>query len=207
MESAASAKPDPVRVAVFASGRGSNADALVRFSFRPEALYRIVLILSNNSTAGVREVAHRYSIPFVHLSSATHPNPDDYVVALLHTLESHAVELIALAGYLKKVPPAVVHAYRGRILNIHPALLPKFGGPGMYGLHVHRALLQAGETYTGASVHLVDEEYDTGPVIAQIRIPISPDDTPESLAARLLPYEHELYPLVLNQYARILRHC
>lgn len=207
MEPAASAKPEPVRVAIFASGRGTNADALVRFSFRPEAVYRIVLILSNNSTAGVREVAQRYAIPFVHLSSSTHPHLGDYVAALLDTLQHYAVELIALAGYLKKVPPAIVQAYHGRILNIHPALLPKFGGPGMYGLHVHRALLQAGESYTGASVHLVDEEYDTGPVIAQIRIPVAPEDTPESLAERLLPHEHELYPLVLNQYARILRHC
>jgi len=105
------------------------------------------------------------------------------------------------------VPPEVVSAYRGRILNIHPALLPRFGGPGMYGIHVHEAVLRAGEPYTGASVHIVDEDYDTGPVLAQIRIPVLPDDTPERLAERLLPYEHELYPRVLNQCARILRHC
>ncbi len=207
MDSVASVKPDAVRVAILASGRGTNAEALIRFSFRPDTLYRIVLILSNNSTAGVREVAQRYGIPFVHLSSVTHPDPEDYAAALLHTLNTYAVELIALAGYLKKVPAAVVRAYQGRILNIHPALLPQFGGPGMYGLHVHQAVLRAGEPYTGASVHIVEEEYDTGPVLAQIRIPVAPDDTPESLAQRLLPYEHELYPRVLNQQARILRHC
>lgn len=208
MGSAANANAvEPVRVAIFASGRGTNAEALLRFAQRPEAVYRVVLILSNNSTAGVRDVAQRYGIPFVHLSSRTHPSEQAYVEALLQTLRNYNVELIALAGYLKKVPAAVVHAYRGRILNIHPALLPRFGGPGMYGLHVHEAVLRSGERYTGASVHLVDEEYDTGPVLAQIRIPVSPDDTPESLAERLLPHEHELYPRVLNQQARILRRC
>ncbi|MCS7177185.1 MAG: phosphoribosylglycinamide formyltransferase [Candidatus Kapabacteria bacterium] len=196
----------PVRVAIFASGRGSNAEALLRFSQRPEALYRVVFILSNNSTAGVRQVAERYGVPFIHLSSHTHPDPTAYTEALLAILREHRVELIALAGYLKKVPPAIVEAYPGRILNIHPALLPHFGGPGMYGLRVHEAVLRAGETYSGVSVHLVEEEYDTGPVLAQIRIPVLPTDTPESLAERLLPYEHELYPRVLQQQARILRH-
>lgn len=198
---------EPVRVAVFASGRGTNAEALIRFSHRPEALYRIVLIVSNLSTAGVRQVAERFGIPFVHFSQVTHPDPKHYSRALLQALNSHDIELIALAGYLKKVPPEIVQAYRGRILNIHPALLPKFGGPGMYGRHVHEAVLRAGEAYTGASVHLVEEEYDTGPVLAQIRIPVLPDDTPERLAERLLPYEHALYPLVLNQQARLLRNC
>lgn len=198
---------EPVRVAIFASGRGTNAEALICFSQRPEARYRVVLIVSNLSTAGVRQVAERYGIPFVHVSRHTHPEPALYSAALLRVLAEYAVELIALAGYLKKVPPEVVQAYRGRILNIHPALLPKFGGPGMYGLHVHEAVLRAGELYTGASIHLVEEEYDTGPVLAQIRIPIFPGETPEQLAARLLPYEHELYPLVLNQQARVLRHC
>ncbi len=197
----------PVRVAIFASGRGSNADALIRFSQRPEALYRVVLIVSNNSTAGVRQVAQQHGIPFVHLSSVTHPDPEAYVAALRTILQQHAVELIALAGYLKKVPAAIVQEYRGRILNIHPALLPKFGGEGMYGIHVHEAVLRSGEPYTGVSVHLVEEEYDTGPVLAQVRIPVAPDTTAEQLAAQVLPYEHELYPLVLNQCARVLRRC
>ncbi len=208
MVSAGSAKcTEPVRVAVFASGRGTNAEALIRFSHRPEACYRVVLIVSNTSRAGVRSVAERYGVPFVHISSHTHPEPADYVAALLQLLAHHRVELIALAGYLKKVPAEVVQTYRGRIFNIHPALLPKFGGPGMYGLHVHAAVLQAGETHTGASVHVVEEEYDTGPVLAQIRIEVLPGDTPEQLAQRLLPYEHELYPRVLNQQARLLRRC
>ncbi|MCS6965141.1 MAG: phosphoribosylglycinamide formyltransferase [Candidatus Kapabacteria bacterium] len=208
MVPAANAKaPGPVRVAIFASGRGTNAEALIRFSYRPEALYQVVLILSNNSTAGVRQVAERYRIPFVHISSHTHPDPAEYADALLQQLRTHEVELIALAGYLKKVPPAVVQAYRGRIFNIHPALLPRFGGPGMYGLHVHEAVLHAGEPFTGVTVHIVDEDYDTGTVLAQLRIPVLPEDTPESLAERLLVYEHELYPRVLNQQARILRRC
>ena len=111
-------------------------------------------------------------------------------------------ELVALAGYLRRVPPAAVHRYEGRMVNIHPALLPAFGGPGMYGLHVHRAVLATGCRVSGATAHLVDEEYDHGPILAQWPVPVLPEDTPEHLAARVLRVEHMLYPAVVEALAR-----
>jgi folate-dependent phosphoribosylglycinamide formyltransferase PurN len=117
---------------------------------------------------------------------------------MLGVLEAHAVDVILLAGYLKLVPPAVVARYPRRILNIHPALLPAFGGKGMYGLHVHRAVVEAGVPESGATVHFVDERYDEGRVLAQRRLPVHPGDTPEQLAARVLEIEHVLYPAAVD---------
>nr|WP_243665078.1 phosphoribosylglycinamide formyltransferase [Rhodothermus marinus] len=120
---------------------------------------------------------------------------------MLEVLRAHDVELVALAGYLKKIPDNVVAAYRNRILNIHPSLLPAFGGPGMYGRRVHEAVLNYGVRWTGATVHLVDEEYDHGPIVLQEPVPVLPDDTPETLAARVLEVEHRLYPEALRLFA------
>ena len=116
-------------------------------------------------------------------------------------MKSHGVEVVALAGYMKKLGPRTLGAYRNRVLNVHPALLPKFGGRGMYGDRVHAAVLASGERVSGVTVHLVDEEYDRGPVISQVEVPVMPDDTPETLAARTLAQEHILYPQTLQRIA------
>jgi phosphoribosylglycinamide formyltransferase-1 len=121
---------------------------------------------------------------------------------MLAALDSADIDLIALAGYLRLIPPAVIKRYPQRIVNIHPALLPDFGGRGMYGLNVHKAVLAAGETESGATVHFVDEHYDEGDIIAQARVPVLPNDTPETLAARVLTVEHELLPNALERLAR-----
>lgn len=177
------------RIAVLASGGGSNLEALcVTLNGRHDAA--VVLVVSDRPRAGALERARRRGI------AATVVDPADDR-ALEAALAAHAIDWIVLAGYLRRVPPAVVSRWRGRILNIHPALLPRFGGPGMYGLRVHRAVLEAGERESGATVHVVDDEYDHGPILAQWTVPVEPDDTPESLAARVLSLEHRLLPAVV----------
>jgi formyltetrahydrofolate-dependent phosphoribosylglycinamide formyltransferase len=180
----------PMRVAVAVSGRGSNLDALLR-TLAPGRTAEVVLVLSNRPEAGGLDVARARGIPTVVLHDSTDAE------AWLDALERAHAELLVLAGYLRLVPPAVVARWRGRIINVHPALLPAFGGPGMYGRRVHEAVLRSGATESGASVHLVDEVYDRGQVLAQERVPVLPGDTPETLAARVLAVEHRLLPAVV----------
>ena len=123
---------------------------------------------------------------------------EEYESALLGLLQRYEIDWIALAGYLRLLPEGVLQAFEGRVLNIHPALLPKFGGQGMYGMRVHEAVLAAGETESGCSVHLVTENYDEGPVILQLRCPVEPSDTPQTLAQRVLELEHRAYPEALK---------
>jgi formyltetrahydrofolate-dependent phosphoribosylglycinamide formyltransferase len=180
----------PMRVAVAVSGRGSNLQALLD-SLPAGAPAMVVLVLSNRVAAGGLEIARRYRIPAEILS-----DPGD-ATAWLEALERAQADLLVLAGYLRLVPPGVIDRWRGRIINIHPALLPAFGGPGMYGRRVHEAVLRSGARESGASVHLVDEVYDRGEVLAQERVPVLPDDTVDSLAARVLAAEHRLLPAVV----------
>ncbi|MEW6511161.1 MAG: phosphoribosylglycinamide formyltransferase [Bacteroidota bacterium] len=190
-------------IAVLGSGRGSNFRAIltaIQQGSIPDA--RICVVISNNSTAGILEIARANAIPAVHLSQKQFPDENAFADAMLSTLQQHGADFIALAGYMKRVPTSVVAAFRKRIVNIHPALLPRFGGAGMYGMHVHEAVLAAGETVSGATVHYVDEEYDHGAVILQRTVPVRPGDTPESLAERVLAVEHELYPEALRRLAR-----
>jgi formyltetrahydrofolate-dependent phosphoribosylglycinamide formyltransferase len=179
-----------MRVAVAVSGRGSNLEALLR-ALGPAARARVAVVLSNRQEAGALARAEAYGVP-------THVlrRPDD-ATEWLEQLERHQVELIVLAGYLRLVPPGVVARFRGRIINVHPALLPRFGGKGMYGHHVHEAVLASGVAESGATVHLVDEVYDQGAVLAQARVPVLPGDDPERLAARVLEAEHRLLPAVV----------
>ena len=167
-----------MRVAVALSGRGSNFEALLR-SLGPGAPADVVLALSDREAPGLA-LARERGIPVVVLK-----RPDDDT-QWLGPLRRHDVELLVLAGYVKLVPGPVVSAYPNRIINIHPALLPTFGGKGMYGRRVHEAVLASGARESGASVHLVDEQYDRGAVLAQARVPVLPDDTPELLAQRVL---------------------
>jgi phosphoribosylglycinamide formyltransferase 1 len=188
----------PVRLAVLASGGGSNLQAIIdhlHASGGPPVA-EVALVASNRSGAGALGRARERGIP-----AAVIDDPADGP-ALLALLESRHVDCIALAGYLKLVPREVTARWRGRIVNIHPALLPKFGGAGMYGRRVHEAVIAAGETQSGATVHQVDDAYDRGTIIAQERVPVEPGDTPESLAARVLAAEHRLYPRTLHELAR-----
>ena len=183
-----------MRVAVCVSGRGSNFEALADALAASSAAQVVVVIADRPAVALERAAARR--IPAVQL-----PVPADGQ-AWLAILQEHRVELIVLAGYLKHVPDAVIHAYRDRIVNVHPSLLPAFGGAGMYGLRVHRAVLASGATESGATVHLVDEVYDRGAVLAQARVPVHPGEAPETLAARVLEVEHRLLPAVVLAAAR-----
>ena len=136
------------------------------------------------------------------MSSKTHPNPAELDQAIRYALVAHHTDIVILAGYMKKLGPKTLSRFAGSILNIHPALLPKFGGKGMYGLHVHKAVIDAGEPETGVTIHLVTAEYDAGPIVAQTRIPVMPDDTPEILAARVLKWEHTFFPETLQKIAK-----
>jgi len=171
----------------------------------PGAPVRIVLCVSNNREPGAFAVARDASVPTMSLTPRSFAREEEYAAVLLDRLELHGVEMIVLAGYMRKIPTKVVEQYRGRIVNVHPALLPRHGGRGMYGMAVHEAVLAAGEEETGVTVHLVDEEYDSGPVLAQEHVPVHPSDTPESLAARALAVEHYLLPKAVFDLARHIR--
>ena len=163
----------------------------------------MTLVLSDREDAGALRRARAAQIDASVITVAGRP-PDYVARETLAALESGDVDLIALAGYLRLVPPAVVGRYRGRIVNIHPALLPAFGGKGMYGMRVHEAVLASGSTVSGATVHHVDEQYDDGRIIAQWPVPVLTDDTPAGLAARVLEVEHILYPAAIEILARAL---
>jgi phosphoribosylglycinamide formyltransferase 1 len=180
----------PMRVAVAVSGLGSNLEALLH-KLSPDGPARVELVLGNVARAGALQLARDHGL-------ATHLLVDPANSAeWLAQLESHRIDLLVLAGYLKLVPAEVVRRYRDRILNIHPALLPAFGGRGMYGRHVHEAVLRSGAAETGATVHLVDEVYDRGRILAQARVPVLPGDSPDTLSARVRRAEHLLLPAVV----------
>ncbi len=186
---------------VLASHGGTNLQAIIDSCHTGEIDAEVRVVISNNSRSLALERARRASIPTAHLSGATHPDPDSLDEAIAETLQRHGVRVVALAGYMKMLGPRTLEAYRNRILNVHPALLPKFGGRGMYGERVHRAVLASGDSVSGVTVHLVDEEYDRGPVVAQTEVPVLPGDTPETLAARVLEQEHILYPATIQRIA------
>ena len=185
-----------------ASHNGSNMQAIVD-ACKLGALWAVpAVVISNNSDSGALARARQESIPCYCLNSKIHVSPESLDEAILEALLRHSVDIVVLAGYMKKLGPKTLRRFAGAVLNIHPALLPKFGGKGMYGIHVHEAVLAAGEKETGVSIHLVDEEYDRGPVIAQTRVPVMPDDTPKTLTAQVLEQEHALFPEVLQKIAR-----
>jgi phosphoribosylglycinamide formyltransferase 1 len=187
------------RIGVLASGGGSNLQAILdHLAARGDARRgEVVLVASNRPAAGALARAERAGIPSIVLRSPHAPDGAE----LAGALADHDVQLVALAGYMRLVPPEVTAAFRGRMLNVHPALLPEFGGPGMYGPRVHRAVLQAGAALSGPSVHFVDEVYDHGALIAQWPVPVLPHDDEHALAARVLRAEHLLYPRVVDAVA------
>jgi phosphoribosylglycinamide formyltransferase 1 len=176
-----------MRIAVALSGRGSNLEALLN-ALGPGARAQVALVVSDRAEAAGLDHARERGIPAQVLSQAA--DGDEW----LRLLWRFQIDLVVLAGYLKLVPAPVIAAYRGRIINIHPALLPAFGGKGMYGLRVHQAVLASGAQESGATVHLVDEVYDRGAVLAQARVPVLSGDTPDTLAERVLAVEHRLLP-------------
>jgi phosphoribosylglycinamide formyltransferase-1 len=190
-----------MNIAVFASGRGSNFQAILNAIQGGRLPASISLVVSNNSSAGALEIARAHGIPAVHRSLRQFPQEEAFDDDLLALLDRHRVDLIALAGYMKQLSPRFVATYRNRIVNVHPALLPSFGGPGMYGMHVHEAVLRSGAKVSGVTVHLVDEQYDHGMILAQETVRVDAEDTPESLAAKVLILEHEVYPRVLAAFA------
>lgn len=190
-----------MKIAFLASHRGSNMQTVIEACASGRLPATPVVLISNNRGAEALERARRHDVPAYVFNATTHPEPDQLDIAILNTLQSHQADLVLLAGYMKKIGPRVLAALAGRIINIHPALLPKFGGQGMFGAHVHRAVLAAGEKITGVSVHLVDGEYDHGRILAQTEVPVLPGDTVETLAERVLPKEHELLISTLRQIA------
>jgi len=190
-----------LQLGVFASGRGSNFESILQAIQGNRLDADVRLLLSNKADAGALYIAHEHGIPTAVVSKASFETRDLFIDGMLSILRQHEVELIVLAGYMRKVPPEVISAFKNRVINIHPALLPSFGGKGMYGHHVHEAVLEYGCKVTGVTVHIVDEVYDHGPVVAQRCVPVEEGDTAEQLAARVLKVEHRLYPESLQFFA------
>lgn len=187
-----------LNIAVFVSGRGSNLRAVQAAIEAGRLDARIRMVLGSRDDVPALTWAQEQDIPTAAVPKAP---AEETAAFILSALREHDVDFVALAGYLKLIPADVVRAFRHRILNIHPALLPAFGGPGMYGHHVHEAVLEAGVRVSGATVHLVDEAYDRGPIVLQECVPVQDDDNPESLAARVLEVEHRLFPTALQLFA------
>jgi phosphoribosylglycinamide formyltransferase-1 len=187
----------PSRLAVLASGRGSNLQAIIDHfdNLARERVAKVVLVASNRPDSPALIRAATASIDIAHFNAA------DDGTELLDLLKKHRIDLVVLAGYLKRIPSKVIREYSGRTINIHPALLPAFGGEGMYGARVHQAVIASGAKESGVTVHLVDDDYDRGPIIAQWRIPVEPSDTADKLAARVLNVEHVVYPRTVEMVA------
>lgn len=186
--------PSTQNIAIFASGRGSNAQKIIDH-FKGSALARIALIVTGNPKAGVLNIAESEGIPTLIIDKTEFATGEKTV----DDLEQYQIDLIVLAGFLWKLPPVLVAAWPGKIINIHPALLPKFGGAGMYGKHVFRAVHEAGERESGITIHYVDELYDHGQIIFQSHFTILPGDDPETIALKTHELEHEHFPLIIEQ--------
>lgn len=182
------------QIAIFASGAGSNARQIIRH-FQDATLARVSLIVCNKPGAGVLDIAAEYGIPTLLLDRQLFLQTDTYI----KELQAQGIDLIVLAGFLWKVPANLVQAFPQRIINIHPALLPKYGGKGMYGHFVHEAVIAAGEKESGITIHYVNEFYDEGAPILQERCTITPDDTPATLAHKVHLLEHQWYPVIVER--------
>ena len=188
------------KIAVFVSGGGSNFIAIHRQIIQGNILGKIVMVFSNNPNCGAIKFAEENSIPIFIINAARYPNAHTRDEFLLETCLKAEIDLICLAGFMKMLPQNIVKQYEYRILNIHPGLLPEFGGKGFYGTRVHEAVINMGKRESGATVHFVDEIYDHGPIIVQKKVKVMETDTPESLAARVLKLEHELFPEVVKAF-------
>ena len=190
-----------LRLGILASGRGSNFTAILEAIRKGRLDAEVRVLVSNRKSAGALDIARQAGIPAVYLAPKAYASPEDYDGAILDVFQEHGVNFVALAGYMRYITSKLIQAYRHRMTNIHPALLPSFGGKGMYGIHVHEAVLARGCKVTGVTVHLVDEQYDHGPIVLQRCVPVHENDTPESLAARVLEVEHTIYAEALQLFA------
>ena len=190
-----------LRMGVLASGEGTTLQAVIDACEGGELQASVVAAIGNNSGSGAARRAERHGIPFMHLSGLTHPDPGSLDRAIRDALVAHEIDLVLLAGYMKTIGPRILRAYSGRMVNTHPALLPKFGGQGMYGANIHAAVLASGDAATGISVHLVDGDYDTGRVLAQREVPVKPGDVVNSLAERVQRSERPFLVEVLQRIA------
>lgn len=190
----------PFHLAVLASGAGTNLQAIIDAIDAGKLQAQIKIVISNNRDAGALERAKRHGIPALYLDPVQFSDSEAHARHLLTVLGQHETDLVVLAGYIRKVPYLIIQEYRNRVINIHPALLPAFGGKGMYGRHVHEAVIEAGVKLSGVTVHICDEVYDHGPIIAQRAVPVMDEDTPDTLAERVRYFEHELYPEVLQMF-------
>jgi phosphoribosylglycinamide formyltransferase-1 len=191
-----------MRIGFFASHRGSNMQAVLEACVAERLPATPCVLITNNRAAEAIGRAHQSGLPVHVLNASTHPDPVALDEAMLRALQASKCELIVLAGFMKMIGPRVLAAYRNRIVNIHPSLLPRHGGKGMYGMHVHAAVIASGDSTTGVTVHLVDEAYDHGRVLAQSRLSVEPRDTPESLSARILKSEHAFLVETLGRICR-----
>lgn len=180
-------------IAIFASGNGTNTENIVRY-FREKETAEVALVLTNRPDAFVLQRAERLGVP------ALYVNKEEWRegTRVLQLLADYGIDFVALAGFLLRVPDNVLHAYTGRMVNIHPSLLPKFGGKGMYGDRVHQAVLDAGEAESGITIHYTTEQYDEGGIVCQQKCPVLPGDTPDTLAQRVHALEYEYYPRVIE---------
>lgn len=190
------ARTDKLRVGVLVSGRGSNLQAIIDASEAGKLDAAVVVVLSDVADAYALERARKHSIPHVFVDPKAHPTREAFDEAMISVLTEHRVELICLAGYMRVLSPGFIKHFHHRIMNIHPALLPSFPG-----LHVQRKGLQHGVKFSGCTVHFADEGVDTGPIIIQAVVPVFDDDTEEALAARILKYEHQIYPRAIQLFA------
>jgi phosphoribosylglycinamide formyltransferase-1 len=191
-----------VRLSLLGSGAGSTVAAVLDAVADGRIAADAALVVSNNSGAGVLDVAAAHGVPTAHLSSVTHPDPAALDAAVVAALDAAGTDLVVLAGYMKKLGPLTLAAYDGRVVNVHPALLPAYGGQGMYGDRVHAAVLADGAAVSGATVHLVTAGYDEGPVLAQVEVPVEPDDSVETLRARVQAAEKRLLVEWLSEWSR-----
>jgi len=182
-------------LAIFISGAGSNAKNLISF-FSDKALIKIRLVVSEKVNPELEEICNKHSIDFITITKLQIADSN----FLIDICQKRRIQWVVLAGYLKKIPLNFIEAYPNQIINIHPSLLPKFGGKGMYGDYVHQAVINSNETYSGISIHLVNEEYDKGQMIAQFSIEIDPTETVESLRQKIRQLEHSHYPLVIQNH-------
>lgn len=182
-------------IAILASGNGTNAENIIRYFQKKEGGDSVVLVVANRQNVNVFKRAENLHVPCIYMGK------EEWVTGegVLKLLDDYRVDFIVLAGFLAKVPDALLHAYPQRIINIHPSLLPKFGGKGMYGDRVHQAVVEAGERESGISIQYINEHYDEGSIIAQFRCPVYPEDTPQEVAARVHALEYEHYPQVIER--------
>ncbi|WP_291528815.1 phosphoribosylglycinamide formyltransferase [Bacteroides sp. UBA939] len=190
------------RIAVLASGSGTNAENIIRY-FREKEAACVALVLTNKQNAFVLERARGLDVPCFYFAKSDWESG----APVLSILQEYDIDFVVLAGFLLRIPDLILHAYPDKMINIHPSLLPKFGGKGMYGDRVHEAVIAAGEKESGITIHYTNMHYDEGTIICQVKCPVLPEDTPEELAQRIHVLEYETYPKVIEELVAEGRNC